>query len=343
MTNEEQKYKDNGIFKQIKIINNNQKEENITYNINKQLKNINYKLNAEHLLFKRNNTISFTKSQYIKFFSSFFNKEIKLKNPKNIKKNRTAIFSDKIIQTPSYLFNVRRKIINRSNIPLQKLKTLNIKQTILQSSIIKNVNKGNISTFIKPIRDINSITYNYLKFRNQNISRNYLAPIRNFSKIKKIKVKKNNQHLNNEDKSNKVSERRKHHNLLNVESIYILGKKKFKNYISNRSTSNEKTKINYKDYPLKSTYSVKKIKYPLLKNKFNKIIHENNEYLLEKIYKLQTVSNFNNKYQLRYKTRDDVKKEKMQYLFSLLKKYKYSDKDKTHIFHTYNRTNKAEK
>ena len=59
-----------------------------------------------------------------------------------------------------------------------------------------------------------------------------------------------------------------------------------------------------------------------------KIINENNENLLEKIYKNQTVSNFNNKYNLKYNSNNCTKKESVKILFSLLKKYKYSEKDK---------------
>ena len=42
-----------------------------------------------------------------------------------------------------------------------------------------------------------------------------------------------------------------------------------------------------------------------------KIINENNENLLEKIYKNQTVSNFNNKYNLKYNS-NNCKKRKCQ-------------------------------
>ena len=59
-----------------------------------------------------------------------------------------------------------------------------------------------------------------------------------------------------------------------------------------------------------------------------KIINENKENLLEKIYKNQTVSNFNNKYNLKYNSNNCTKKESVKTLFSLLKKYKYSEKDK---------------
>ena len=60
-----------------------------------------------------------------------------------------------------------------------------------------------------------------------------------------------------------------------------------------------------------------------------KIINENNENLLEKIYKNQTVSNFN-----------CTKKESVKILFSLLKKYKYSEKDKNNLFLYYNKLNR---
>ena len=49
-----------------------------------------------------------------------------------------------------------------------------------------------------------------------------------------------------------------------------------------------------------------------------KIINENNENLLEKIYKNQTVSNFNNKYNLKYNSNSCTKKESVKILFSLI-------------------------
>lgn len=71
-----------------------------------------------------------------------------------------------------------------------------------------------------------------------------------------------------------------------------------------------------------------------------KIINENNENLLEKIYKNQTVSNFNNKYNLKYNSNNCTKKESVKILFSLLKKYKYSEKDKNNLFLYYNKLNR---
>ena len=46
-----------------------------------------------------------------------------------------------------------------------------------------------------------------------------------------------------------------------------------------------------------------------------KIINENNENLLEKIYKNQTVSNFNNKYNLKYNSNNWTKKKVSKYYF----------------------------
>lgn len=49
-----------------------------------------------------------------------------------------------------------------------------------------------------------------------------------------------------------------------------------------------------------------------------KIINKNNENLLEKIYKNQTVNNFNNKYNLKYNSNNCTKKESVKILFSLI-------------------------
>ena len=74
-----------------------------------------------------------------------------------------------------------------------------------------------------------------------------------------------------------------------------------------------------------------------------KIIDENNAHLLEKIYKNQTVSNFNNKYNLKFKSNDLMKKERVKILFSLLKKYKNSEKEKNKLFLYYNKLNQSMK
>ena len=74
-----------------------------------------------------------------------------------------------------------------------------------------------------------------------------------------------------------------------------------------------------------------------------KIINDNNHHLLEKIFKKQTLSNFNNKYTLKYKTNNIVRKENIKNLFSLLKKYKYSDEDIQTAFNKYNSMKKIKK
>jgi hypothetical protein len=144
---------------------------------------------------------------------------------------------------------------------------------------------------------------------------------------------------------NNVYPRINHRNLFNMENIYIQSQKNLYNYVSNMSMQNDKFINNYKLLPLNKKFTIKKIKsikYPSVDNKYLniKIINENNEHMLEKIYKQQTVSNFNNKYQLKYKTNDINKKENVKNLFFLLKKFKYSEKDKKNIFSYYSRINK---
>ena len=345
MENEEKKCEKNEILKQIKPFKKHKKEENITLNINSSHKKKNYKLRAEFVSLKHNNTICYSKLKYFNFFSSFCNKNKILKKSKKIGKNRTEIFLDKIIQTPASFYN--NTFINKSHFGQNLNIKSNIKKSISQKEIfLKNMNKRKNSSIINlPINFDKLAINNHLKRRNQKLTRNKLNPLFNFECDKESKTKKSKCHLTNYYMPNNVYPRRNHRNLFNMESIYIQSQKNLYNYVSNMSMQNDKFINNYKLLPLNKKFTIKKIKsikYPSVDNKYLniKIINENNEHMLEKIYKQQTVSNFNNKYQLKYKTNDNNKKENVKNLFFLLKKFKYSEKDKKNIFSYYSRIKK---
>ena len=358
MTNEEMKQKENIIYELNKIFKNNKKEENITFNVNLPIKKQKRILNDENVLLNNNNTISFERLKYIKFFTSIFNNNESLKNPNNIKKkNKTQIFSDKIIQTPSYFYKTKNIILNKSHfVPiLNKKIIIKIKNSVFPKSIaIKKDENQKVINNIKLIRFTKSFGKDkYIKIKNQILSRNKLSPIIKLNKKKVTKIRNIKHHLTNdyipahisEKKYFPISEKRQHKNLLNIENIYFQGQKHYNHYLSKRIIPFEGKKLKIKLHPLKKSFSVKDIKYPLNDNKYKtiKIINENNEHLLEKIYKHQTLSNFNNKYELKFKTNNINKKERIQFLFSLLKKFQHSEQDKKNVFHQYSRIKKPKK
>lgn len=350
MEKEERKLSKKHIVEQTKLFKNIKKEENITFNINLAVSKKNKNFKTDSLLLKHNNTISYSQLKYFNFFSFIFTKNTnKIKSlikSKNIKKNRTQIFSDKIIQTPASFFKKHDRIMNNTHFAQKTNKKINIKNLIVRNCIpSKNAKKNNASTFIKS-KSFSKIFFNNpFNLKHHNLSRNRLNPIINFKKEKETKIKQLKRLLTNGYTINPILEKRKHKNLLDIENMYIQGQKHFNKFFSNRSIQNERLNRKYDLLPLNRKISIKKIKYPLVNNKNKKIqiINENNEHLLKKIYKNQTVSNFNNKYELKYKTNDISKKENIEHLFSLLKMYKNSEKDKNDIFNYYSRIKKKKK
>jgi hypothetical protein len=183
MENEEKKCEKNEILKQIKPFKKHKKEENITLNINLSHKKKNYKLRAEFVSLKHNNTICYSKLKY-------FNK--KLKKSKKIGKNRTEIFLDKIIQTPASFYN--NTFINKSHFGQNLNIKSNIKKSISQKEIfLKNMNKRKNSSIINlPINFDKLAINNHLKRRNQKLTRNKLNPLFNFEMRKKANLKNQN-------------------------------------------------------------------------------------------------------------------------------------------------------
>ena len=121
--------------------------------------------------------------------------------------------------------------------------------------------------------------------------------------------------------------------------------KTLNHYLKPYFNRNEKYNKNLKSSLSKKKYTINEIKFPLYNNltKKDRVINDNNDHLIEKVFKNQTLSNFNNKYTFKYKTSSSVKKENIKNLFSLLKKYKNSDRDKQTAFNKYNSLNNKRK
>ena len=152
-------------------------------------------------------------------------------------------------------------------------------------------------------------------------------------------VIKNHTHSNDNNNiiNNSTEKKKKHHNLLTIENIFSQ-RRTLNNYLKPYFNHNENYIKNLKSSLSKKKYTINEIKFPLYKTliKKDRVINDNNDYLIEKIFKNQTLSNFNNKYSFKYKTSSSAKKENIKNLFSLLKKYKNSDRDKQSAFNKYN-------
>lgn len=105
-----------------------------------------------------------------------------------------------------------------------------------------------------------------------------------------------------------------------------------------RETTKKLTKKKVNSNPKNANINIKFTKNEI-PDSSNIIINENDNEALEQTYKKQTVSNFNNKYNFKYKTSDPKQKEKISNLFHLLKKKDYSEKEKYDIFMAFNLLN----
>ena len=320
------------------------KKKEVNYKIKLiSINNINPKIeryNQDLMFNEKHNDKMYTNT--LTNISNDINKD-KLVQPKK-KINNYSFSQDKLIQT-SPNFSSYDNIQNIKNTCFtQNIKEKrNIKLNIINQKF-EQIENNRIKPEMKSAYFSKSF-HRSRKIDNMKISRNRLYPyIRNnknktgeiqnhFQKFKILK-----EYFNNEKKE----EKRKHHNLLTVENIYFQGRPTNNNFKFHGSLDQNKN-LNIILY--KKKYSIKEIKYPLYNNsrkKYN-IINDNNAYLLEEIYKRQTLSNFNNKYTLKYKTNNSVQKENIKTLFSLLKKYKYSDEVKKNAFNKYNSMKKIRK
>ena len=350
MKNKELKQKINiikskNIFKGINALNT-KKEKN-----NQDLIFIesNFNFHNNKILSINNNIISYSNTENKQNLIEEKNKKNDLKYSNN-KNNNELLLQDKFIQTPSnfYSFDRIKKIEyksftpNRKTLKKEKEYKKNLRyQNFENNKYIPRINSGLKSSYISKY-----FYKNNEKIKNIKYSRNQLYPIikshkyktneiTSHLKIKNINILKDN--FNNSCREKK----KKHHNLLTIENIYFQRESTNNIYKFNEHIEKDHNNINKKAHLsllLQKKYSIKEIKYPLYNSviKKYKIINDNNDHLLEKIFKKQTISNFNNKYALKYKTKNSVRKENIKNLFSLLKKYKYSDEDKQTAFNKYN-------
>lgn len=335
MKNKKIKGKSNIINSNIKVIvinNNNQEKEKLNQDL--IFTEYNYKNNNDKIDSKYNNTISYTDNE--------INKDLIDEKSRNINLNKYEIkdsFSqDKFIQTPStfYSFSNLEKINNNCYTPNQRILNKEIyKINKRYTNFEKKLNIPRINSSIRPPHFSNKFEI----IKNIKHSRNKKYQIMKNNKFKTNEKETKNFYLLKEYFNNNIIKKRKnHHNLLTIENIYFQGRKIYNNSQVKHEVSFLNKNKKYDLTLFKKKYSVKEIKYPYHNNiqKQYKIVNDNNPHLLEEIFKKQTLSNFNNKYTLKYKTNSSVKKENVMILFSLLKKYKNSDEDKQTAFDKYN-------
>ena len=279
--------------------------------------------------------------------NDIINDKIKEKNKYNIinktnnNHSKVSILIDKYIHIPLINFSIDNiNIINKNDLILNRKHIKKDKIFKLSNKNKRNSNSPKLflKTFYEDINIINKI----------KSSRNKIYSLINKQKTSALKTYFKNLNLSNECYKNKSNKERKRRNLLNVENIYSQRKTTKTYYRINSNNFNDnlekKQNINNK-FELKKKYSVNEIKFPINNDliKKYKIINENNERFLEDIFRKQTLSNFNNKYNLKYKTSNSIKKENIKNLFSILKKYKYSDIDKKTAFFKYKTFKKNKK
>ena len=318
---------------------------------NQDFNDINLKLNNGKLFQKYNNIISYSNTENIQ------KRERNNQNKKSLRdlNNNNEIFSeDKFIQTPSNFYNFSNieKLQNKSFTPnnRREIKKGNkFKAYIRYNNYENNKIIPRIISGIKPTHFSQSFYNKFKSKKDEKLSRNQLCPIINNNKPKTNEMEnffKNSNILREYFNNISKEKKKKHHNLVTIENIYF--QKSSPNIIYKINNVDEKNHMKNKNIKLsliQKKYSIKEIKYPFnnsVRQKY-KIINENNDHLLEEIFKKQTLSNFNNKYNLKYKTNSSIKKENIKNLFSLLKKYKYSEEDKKTAFNQYNSMKKIKK
>ena len=333
---------------------------------NQDFSDINLNVNNGKISQKYSNIISYSNTENIQNRGERNNQN--KKNLRDLNNNNEIFSEDKFIQTPSNFYNFSdiEKLQNKSFTPnnRRKIKKENkFKEYIRYNNYVNNKITPRIISGIKPIHFSQSFYNKFKSIKNEKLSRNYLCPIINYNKPKTNEMEnnfKNNNILreysnNIREYSNNIREysnnirkekKKKHHNLFTIENIYF--QKSSPNIIYKINNVDEPYHMKNKNIKLsliQKKYSIKEIKYPFNESvrKKYKIINENNDHLLEEIFKRQTLSNFNNKYNLKYKTNSNIKKESIKNLFSLLKKYKYSDEDKKTAFNKYNSMKKIKK
>ena len=318
----------------INAINNNNSKSKI-YNQDLMLNDSNHNIDIDKIAYKHFKTISFSHK------NEDNNKNLEEQNKKKLIFNKTindtkeSLFEDKLIQTNQNFYSINDINLNlNDNFYIQK--KLKIKKEKIYNLNDRYSNNTRVFSGIKYTNFANNYFKNLKKLNDSKTSRNELYVLINKQKESAIKTYFQNLNLKKENNSNnsnnnKIEEKkRKHRNLLTIENIYSQRKISQKFCKTNEDDKYKRRIQTSKLSNLKKKYSINEIKFPLKKN-INKrylILNDNNDHLIEEIFKRQTTSNFNNKYTLKYKTNDSIKKENIKDLFSLLKKYKNSDEDK---------------
>ena len=252
---------------------------------------------------KNNNNIDIKKYEISKTIT---NKIMKLK--KNVKSNNNIEIQKHLDNTNSIINNKRFFESSSKN---KKIKNANV-NLFIEKKKFKSYNKDIIYKNSKNILIKENRKNNFTKLTRNNNNINILSEI-HLSKDKNIE---NNYTFESNFNNNKLNGKIINKNLLTE-------KKK------NKKKLNISNKINNKI-----------IKFsPCLYNLFNVPIIDNNNSLEETI-KQQTVSNFNNKYNIKFKTKNPIEKEKITTLFNLLKKHKNLDFQKNKDLKKYSISNK---
>jgi hypothetical protein len=283
-----------------------------------------------------------------------------LENNKNyiISINKGSFSDDKFIRTSPNLFSIQnvKMMRNKYLAPIHKdIKNVKIHKynTNYLGKNTRIFSSTNPSFFSKTFYEKCNNLSNPKKILYKLINKQKASAIKTYFQNKMLnefynnKIIIKNHTLSNDTNiisSNSTEKKKKHHNLLTIENIFSQ-RKTLNNYLKPYFNHNENYNKNLKSSLSKKKYTINEIKFPLYNNliKKDRVINDNNGHLLEKIFKNQTLSNFNNKYTFKYKTSSSIKKENIKNLFSLLKKYKNSDRDKQTAFNKYNSLNNKRK
>ena len=304
-------------------------------------------------------TISYSSNAKIKDDSEQLNNKnyylnYSLENNKNcINNNKESLSHGKIIQTSPNLFSIQnvKMIRNKYLTPIHKdIKNFKIHKynsnCLGKNSRIFSSTKPRFfsRTFHENYNDLSNpknILYKLINKQKTSAIKTYFQNKMLNQFYKNNVIIKNHTHSNDtntiNNNSNSTEKKKKHHNLLTIENIFSQ-RRTLNNYLKPYFNHNENYNKNLKSSLSKKKYTINEIKFPLYNNliKKDRVINDNNDHLIEKVFKNQTLSNFNNKYTFKYKTSSSVKKENIKNLFSLLKKYKNSDRDKQTAFNKYN-------
>ena len=301
-----------------KPINKNNKKNNLKLKINKSNSKSKY-LKKESKKFKKRPTlveINSMKEQYSK------------SSPHYILPNKQSKKSKSSVKIPLIRQNYKSNTLIRKNI-------INPKKTRIFSSFIRGyLRNKNENVFIKDFNnDDKSIHYfnshedlfdqmfHQVSVKNKN---NKYKNECNSAFLNTKSRKKSIDKIVNNSMSNKIKLTKQTSLIFNNRII----RKNTKKLTENKMNQNRKNK----------NINIKFTKNEILDSQ-NIIISENDDKALEQTYKKQTVSNFNNKYNFKYKTSDPKQKEKISKLFHLLKKKNYSEKEKYDIFMAFNLLN----